>query len=364
MEYGVAMAYSSESMRDGMTEAPRDLPFFPDFFIIGAPRCGTTSLSTYLRKHPRICFSRPKEPHYFTKLAPAFGLAGIRDMYLRRCFANYDPAVHEAIGEGSVSYIYSVEAIEAILSFNPRARFIVMLRNPLEMLPSFHSRMFFILQEDEPSFARAWELQEARARGEHLPRHCLDPELLRYSDIARYAALLRRLFSMVERERCLVLLFDDFTRDPRGVYERTLAFLGVPSDGRSVFPTRQPSRTYRYAWVQRLLYPPLGDVIRFAAEVERRAAKRRGAPPRAVESRRKTGVRRSLLKRLRKRVKDWNTIRVKPEPLSPQLRDTLCAAFAADVEDLGMLLQRDVSHWLQPAAAKSPAEPSLARLAS
>ena len=336
-----------------MTEPPRDLPFFPDFFIVGAPRCGTTSLSSYLRKHPQICFSRPKEPHYFSKLAPSFGLAGIRDMYLGRCFANYDPAVHQAIGEGSVSYLYSVEAIETILSFNPQARFIVMLRNPLEMLPSFHARMLFILQEDEASFARAWELQEARARGERLPRHCLDPELLRYHDIARYAELLQRLFSIVDRERCLVLLFDDFISEPRAVYERCLAFIGVPSDGRSVFPTRQPSRSYRYAWLQRLVYPPLGNMIRFAAEVERRASARRGT------QRRKARSRRSVIRRLRKRLRDWNTLKVKPEALSPAMRDTLREAFAADVENLGMLLQRDLSHWLRPPVATAPAADQL-----
>ena len=46
---------------------------FPDFFLVGAPRCGTTSLSRYLAANPQVCFSRPKEPHYFA-LLPAAGL--------------------------------------------------------------------------------------------------------------------------------------------------------------------------------------------------------------------------------------------------------------------------------------------------
>jgi hypothetical protein len=41
---------------------------FPDFFVVGAPRCGSTAFCRYLAKHPAICFSRPKEPHYFTRL--------------------------------------------------------------------------------------------------------------------------------------------------------------------------------------------------------------------------------------------------------------------------------------------------------
>ena len=41
------------------------VPRRPDFFILGAPKCGTTALSEYLRQHPRVFVSRPKEPHYF-----------------------------------------------------------------------------------------------------------------------------------------------------------------------------------------------------------------------------------------------------------------------------------------------------------
>jgi hypothetical protein len=333
-----------------MTEARRQLPFFPDFFIIGAPRCGTTSLCSFLRKHPRICFSRPKETHYFSKLAPAFGLENIENHYLRRCFSSYDPARHLAVGEGSVEYVYSLEVIETILSFNPSARFIVMARDPMEMLPSYHARMLFILQEDEPSFARAWELQEARARGEHVPRYCIDPELLRYRDVARYAALLRRLYTVVESERCLVLLFDDFRRDPRAVYERCLAFLGVPSDGRTEFRQRQPSRRYRYAWVQRIVYPPIGNAIRLAAEIERRAT-RRGRP----STPRRGSARKSWIKRLRKRLKAWNTIVAAPEPLPPQLRAAIRDNYADDVADLGHILHRDLSHWLR--LSDDPSEP-------
>jgi len=44
------------------------LPRFPDFFVVGAPRCGTTSFCRYLARNPQICFSQPKEPHYFTQL--------------------------------------------------------------------------------------------------------------------------------------------------------------------------------------------------------------------------------------------------------------------------------------------------------
>src|SRR5215510_8735906 len=86
---------------------------FPDFFLIGAPRCGTTALSRYLADHPQVCFSRPKEPHYFSLLAPHASLDDVETAYWARYFAHYR-ASHQAIGEGSVSYLYFPSALQRI----------------------------------------------------------------------------------------------------------------------------------------------------------------------------------------------------------------------------------------------------------
>ena len=65
------------------------------------------------------------------------------------------------MGEGSVTYLYFPHVIDRILELNPIARFIVMLRNPMQMVPSFHARMLYLLEEDTEDFAEAWRLQEA-----------------------------------------------------------------------------------------------------------------------------------------------------------------------------------------------------------
>jgi hypothetical protein len=171
------------------------LPRFPDFFVVGAPRCGTTSFCRYLARNPQICFSQPKEPHYFTQLTRDPTEVELARDYLERCFGHCTPA-HRAIGEGSVSYLYLPAAIERIRRINPEARFIALVRNPLTMLPSYHLRMRFLLQEDEPDFARAWALEPARARGENVPRHCLDPRLLLYSKVAQLGAQVQTLFEI------------------------------------------------------------------------------------------------------------------------------------------------------------------------
>ena len=140
----------------------------PNFFIVGSARCGTTTLSRCLKSHPQVSFSQPKETHYFSQLNGKTSLENIRTDYLDRFFYHYQPH-HCAMGEGSVSYLYSEEAIRTILQYNPQAKFIVMVRNPIEMVYSYHYRLVYILEENQVDFHKAWDLQGVRAQGKHLP---------------------------------------------------------------------------------------------------------------------------------------------------------------------------------------------------
>src|SRR3990167_9603139 len=103
----------------------------PNFFILGAPRCGTTSLSTYLREHPNVFFSFPKEVNFFSSDIYSSTLCSDISSYLK-LFSNSEE-IHLAVGEGSVFYLASNCAVPSILQFNPQAKFIVMVRNPVDM---------------------------------------------------------------------------------------------------------------------------------------------------------------------------------------------------------------------------------------
>ena len=300
---------------------------FPDLFVVGAPRCGTTALCNWLEKHPRICFSQPKEPHYFTHLATTGG--DLRRDYLRRFFHHYEPGRHQVVGEGSVSYLYSKDAIEQVLALNPDARLVVHVRNPIELVRSYHARMCFILEEDETDFTTAWQLQRARARGERIPPLCRRAEMLQYAEIGQLGKHLAQLFDVAGEERCLVNVFDDFRRDPRASYERVLAFAGVASDGRTRFPAKQTSRSYRHRWLHQALMRPSQGVARVVEAAERsRPGKKR------------------LMKRIRKSALHWNTVERQPAPLPAEIVPSLRETFRDDVALLSDLLGRDLRHWL------------------
>jgi len=302
--------------------------FFPDFFLVGAPRCGTTTMSKYLRWHPKICFSEPKETFYFARASAPAAIANLEEEYLDRFFPHYEPTLHEVVGEGSVSYLYDPSALELIRSINPEAKFIVMARNPMDMLPSFHFRMLYILEEDEEDFEEAWRLWEARSRGECLPKKNSDPGLLAYPEIGSHGKNVERLFELAGRDRCHVILHDDLVADEQTVFDSVLKFIGVETYEPPHEIFAQPSKGYRYRWLHELLWKPPSAVARY------------------VDPRRKRrGVIAERLKWARKRLMSFNRAAAKPRKLEPAMRSQLHEYFADDIALLGTLLGRDLSHW-------------------
>lgn len=300
----------------------------PGFFIVGAPRCGTTALSRYLSRHPHMCFSRPKEPHFFSRASLNLSDLDLRREYIDRFFPHYDMRTHKVLGEGSVSYIYSADAISKILTVNPQAKFLAMVRNPIDMIYSYHSRLVFTMDENVKKFPEAWGLQQERSTGRHIPRKCRDPRLLRYAEIGMLGRQVDLLFKLVPRDRCKVIVFDDFAENPRQIYERVLAFIGLEYDGQKHFPRKRANRYYHSSLIQHALVrspEPMVGLLRFAQ--------------RAMGAK-------ELQKRLRRMLRELNTAQVSRPELDNEMRETLSRTFAPDVHRLSELLNRNLSHWL------------------
>ena len=324
--------------------------------IVGAPRCGTTSLAGYLKEHPDVCFSSVKEPHFFAQ-HDLRGLGEeelgrlVEQNYVERYFAARQPS-HRLLAEGSVTYLYAAEQMEPILRLWPDARFIIAVRDPLQMLPSLHQRLLYLGDETVTDFEQAWQLRHRRARGEAIPRSCVEPRFLQYEEGALLGKHVERFFAAVGRERCQVVLFDDLKADPAGVYRRLLDFLGLPDDGRRDFTAWRASRGYRSAVLQRLLKRP--PVVTRAVLAGEKYRLRVGAGGRPKQD---PPLVRALLAG-RKKLLRWNNSAPPPpvhlpERLKAEIRDRL----ADDVGHLSRLIGRDLGHWLA-LAPEWPAVPS------
>lgn len=196
------------------------------FFIIGAPKCATSSLHVWLKAHPNIYMPRyKKEPNFFNT-----------DMTNRQIQseANYVDLFDgvdddtQAIGEASVWYLYSNTAIDHILELDPKAKFIVGLRDPVKMVQSYYMQAYKSLSEDKPDFWQAWASQTARADGLDVPRYCGDARTLLYKDVCSLGSQLERLLTKVPRDQLLWYFMEEVSRDPAEIYRRILEFLGVP----------------------------------------------------------------------------------------------------------------------------------------
>ena len=195
-------------------------------------------MSEYLREHPDVCFSTPKETHYFLMhdlrgREPADLREVVRDKYLDLYFK--DRQGSSFFAEGSVSYLYAPEQLEPILKLWPRAKFMIGVRNPLEMVPSLHQRLFYNGDENQRQFDSAWDLVQDRRAGRKIPRSCLEPRFLDYWEAGKLGKHVEHFFNLVGRERCHVTVFDDFKADPGAAYRSALEFLELPDDGRSGF---------------------------------------------------------------------------------------------------------------------------------
>lgn len=289
----------------------------PNFFIIGAPKCGTTSLAAWLAEHPAIYMSQIKEPHYFSSDLN-HGSFRDRDKYLA-LFEGIQKE-HLAVGEASVWYLYSEVAVTKILDEIPSAKFIVLLRNPTEMAPSLHEQMVFSGNETLKSFEEAWSLQDERRQGRRIPHWCPEPKLLLYKEACSLGEQVRRLYVRVPKERVLPILLDEVKADPRSVWLAINSFLRVPDDGRTSFPVENAAKERRSIALKRL-----NDIY---ADFHRRFS----LPPM------RTGIFEFLNKvNIRERPRD---------PLSPQMRQILIECFEDDIRLLEKLLNRDLEHWL------------------
>jgi len=222
----------------------------PNFFILGAPKCGTTSLARWLTDHPEVFLSPVKEPHYFSTDLTNRSVKSPRQYELQ--FDGVKDA-HRAVGEASTWYLYSKEAVPNIERECPNARYIVMTRDPVEMAHSLYHHNRRVLHEDQPTFEEAWALQEERATGRRIPGSCVEPAFLQYKEACSLGSLLERLYATVPEERVLHIPLERMQADPAGEYQRVLSFLGVDDDGRTEFPAANEARGHRSRVLQQLI---------------------------------------------------------------------------------------------------------------
>jgi hypothetical protein len=218
----------------------------PDFFLVGAPKAGTSALHAALAQHPHLFMSPVKEPKYYMcgdSPPPAYKGPGDahssqewvwqRDRYL----ALFDDAPEGTLrGESTPFYLYNRDARRRIAVDAPGARLVAVLRDPVDRAYSNWMHLWVDGLEPRADIVAACEREQERIDNGWAP-------FWHYRGLGMYGRQVADLFDHFPREQVLLLRYKELVTDAEGTLNRVCRFLGVeegrveavPSDNSRVF---------------------------------------------------------------------------------------------------------------------------------
>jgi len=290
-------------------------PRLPNFFVLGAAKCGTTSLYHYLKQHPEIYLPKDKEPHFFDN--DTFWNEGL-ETYLKRHFRK--AGGFPARGDTTPGYFHRwrkvIPRIKKVYEKNT-PKFILIFRDPVQRAWSHYLHMVRNRLEYE-TFERALELEAKRIR--ETPNRWFG-----YFTDGLYASQLKPWLEAFSKTNFLFLLTEDLSKRPHEVLQEIFAFLGVDRNARiSTFVKANVAAEPRWESLIKFLSKP---------------------------SPLKKPFKILLSPYARKRVNEWlrranlKALTMKPI-MEPETEQRLRERYAKEVRELERLINKDLSHWL------------------
>ena len=285
-----------------------------DFFIVGAPKAGTTSLYHYLNEHPKVEMSSQKEPNYFSdKHLQEQGIYYEKNRIntLEKYHSLFIQKENKLFGEASVSYLFYEDVPKKIKKYNPNAKIIIMLRNPADRAFS-HYLMDYRLGLISDSFEVIIN-RTSKAKHAHIFYQ-------QYIKVSKYYHQLSRYFNVFDNESILIIDYDDFKNDISNTLTNIYGFLNISNK----FPVNinEKHNTFsmpRHNFIRRIYsFFVLRNTLNYLI-------------PKTL----KKGIRKILFMNDRK-----------PE-LSTVSRKKLNELFEKDIENLELLLNKDLTKWLK-----------------
>jgi hypothetical protein len=221
-------------------------PKLPTFFILGAGRCGTTSLHELLEQNDSVFLCRPKEPSFFSDWVQ--GITNPVDY--AALFA--DARVDQEVGDASHVYYSHPKAAETLAAFLPDSKFILIYRNPADRARAMYTHMVQTGFETIATFEAALAAEDRRFTSDRFKRTC--PHYFwnyMYFRSGLFGEQLARYHAYFPADRFFYTTLYDLQLDPQGVTDAMCAFLGVASQRVDDFPHTNPSKGVRNALIKR-----------------------------------------------------------------------------------------------------------------
>lgn len=221
----------------------------PNFFIVGAPKAGTTSLYEYLSRHEEVFMPKAiKEPDYFSHEAILK-----QDLYYKtthitvekKYLALFDDVKDQkALGEASVSYLFYSGTAKKIYDFNPKAKIIILLRDPIERAYS-HYLMDCRLGLIKDSFEEIILKQKA-----HRYTNMYYQQIVL---LGEYGVQLQRYLDVFRKDQVKIFLYDQLKEDPEGLMREVCDFLEIANYFKAgIHEKHNAYAAPKNAWVEKI----------------------------------------------------------------------------------------------------------------
>ncbi|GAB5381763.1 MAG: hypothetical protein Alis3KO_22530 [Aliiglaciecola sp.] len=293
---------------------------YPNLFIVGAPKSGTTAMARHLNAHPDIYTPLQKEFTYFGKDLVRYAELITEAAYLN-WFEDWQDQPYAL--DASPFYLYSFSAAEEFKAVSPKAKIVIMLRNPVDVAYSMYFEAKYASREDVDTFEEAWELEKNRVSGEKIPKNARLEFTTRYQSIGMYSKHVEHYINEFGRENVHIILFEDFKRSNQDCYKSLLDFLGLEHKLPEDFKIHNPSKIAR---------SPM--ITHFAS-----------APPKWMGKVGGLFLSKSMRWKIRNFIKQKNTKVVEKPQISPKMRETLQDHYDEDICKLESLLSVNLDSW-------------------
>jgi hypothetical protein len=293
----------------------------PSFFIVGAPKSGTTSLYRYLNQHPEIFMSSPKELNFFNT-----DYIKKKQLNLEEYLEYFKNGEGKICGEASPLYLSSKVAAENIYKFNPDSKIIIMLRNPVHLLYSYHQQLHFNGNaRTVDDFQLALEQEAEKIKAEIIK----EDDSTCYRSIVKFTEQIERYNHFFDNQNVRIIIFDDFAKDTPGIYKEVLEFLEVDYSFQADFKIRNSSKKVRSKLIRDLLKKPpvkILEIGKFLLPLPRQ-------------------TRRKIIEQVTAKLYNINKIKSSKKALDLEFCLKLQKEFAPEIEKLSTLIARDVTFW-------------------
>jgi hypothetical protein len=293
----------------------------PNTFLIGVQKSATTSLYDWIAQHPDVCgpISTKDTPFFIDDKLYSKGFSFLESIY-SKYYEN-----QKVIINGSAHTIYFEKALKRLSNYNPEAKIILVLRNPVERAISAYNFAVKRNLDDKDLLSSIDE--------EHLRLKSDDVQILSettYIDHGRYFKQISMLRNYFKEENTLILFYKDVKHNPEQVIKETYSFLNLDPQFNPELKALNKTGTVRFKLIKNLVYnnnPVKKFLLKNVFDV---------IMPYDLKYRIKISILRLITK------KDLNTPQ---KEINNETKMYLYNLLKNDINNLENLLNKDLSHW-------------------